>query len=354
MNRALRRYIIAMLGLVAATATGSPRSYAQSPASPARIAAQGLYEQAEVAMKARDFAGACPKLEEVVRLVPEGVGAKLMLAACYEADGRLASAWSTYLLAEATAVEVQRPDRQKLARERADALQPQLARLQIAVANGVQGLSGLVITCDGVSIARTQWGEPIPVDRGQHVITARADGRSSWEARVDAATDGATVRVDVDEMPEMPAARAPEEQTAAKRAPALAPARRRQAATGPWVADGGPFAGSWGPQRTTGAVAAIAGMAGLGVGIVAGSVAIAQRDASNSSGHCGEANQCDAEGTALRAASLDAGNVASAAFVGGALSLAGGITLFLAAPDLGRPGAQVTVGLQRLELHATW
>lgn len=39
----------------------------------------------------------------MTRLVPEGLGAKLTLAECYESQGKLASAWTQYTVVESMA-----------------------------------------------------------------------------------------------------------------------------------------------------------------------------------------------------------------------------------------------------------
>src|SRR5690606_41548923 len=122
------------------------------------------------ARKAGDFTAACPKVERVVRLAPGGGGGRVALASCYEADGRLASAWSAYLLAGATAARMGQPQRQRLARARAEALRPRLARLSLVIPDAVRALPGLTITCDEVPIVAAQWDAPFPVDRGAHRI----------------------------------------------------------------------------------------------------------------------------------------------------------------------------------------
>src|SRR5262245_23067358 len=75
---------------------------AQGPTNEAL--AQGLYADATAAMLKKDFVTACPKLEEVTRLVPDGIGGWATLGQCYESAGKLASAWSAYSTAEAVAV----------------------------------------------------------------------------------------------------------------------------------------------------------------------------------------------------------------------------------------------------------
>src|SRR5690242_15851378 len=83
----------------AVIALGAPAS-AQTVDPQALGAAQAIFDSAQALMASHNYAEACPKLEEVVRLVPSGVGAKVQLAKCYDEAGRLASAWAAYLVAE--------------------------------------------------------------------------------------------------------------------------------------------------------------------------------------------------------------------------------------------------------------
>src|SRR5687767_9621195 len=94
-----------------------------------RQAAQALYERAVELMAQKAYADACPKLEEVTRLVPDGLGAKLTLAECWEGAGKLASAYVAYAQVETLAGRKGDADRQKLASERAAALKPRLAKV---------------------------------------------------------------------------------------------------------------------------------------------------------------------------------------------------------------------------------
>ena len=121
------------------------------------LAAQALYEQATAEMDAKSYPSACRKLEEVTRLVPEGLGAKLTLGECYEALGKLASAWSQYTFVEAMAPKVGQAERAQRAAERAAALKPRLATMTIDVPGEARAITGLVITRDGVSVGEGQW-----------------------------------------------------------------------------------------------------------------------------------------------------------------------------------------------------
>ncbi|MGK4008183.1 hypothetical protein WMF31_36535 [Sorangium sp. So ce1036] len=329
-------------------------------------------------IEAGQYTSACSKLEEVVRLVPDGVGAQLTLAECYEISGRLASAWSAYLLAESSAAREQQSRRRRLARKSADALRPRLAQMVLDVPRAVTGLPGITITCDGTPVLPGRWGEPFPVDRGEHVIVARADGRVSWEEKVVVPSDGVTVRATVGTMPPAAEPAVKEKASGATKPPpppvmkkgsgtakplsvkasmdaeaAKAPTPRGAAAH-PTRADGdGWFGGAWGFQKKLAAVAGGMGAMSIGIGIGASVVAVTKRDESHA--YCRDGDLCDAKGIALRAGSRTAADLAAGALIAGALSLAGGVTLFATAPDAGRgANVRVAVGAARLDAHVAW
>ncbi|MFS8065947.1 MAG: hypothetical protein ACMG6S_06210 [Byssovorax sp.] len=166
-------------------------AHAQSEGGAPTSAATTLWEQALEAMHNQDFASACPKIEEVVRLRPDGLGAKLKLAECYEGAGRLASAWALYALVEPLAEKANQPDRQKTAHDRVEALKPKLAMLSIAVPDAVRVLPGLKITCDDQVVAPAQWGVPLPMNKGRHVIVVTATGMVRGEQAAVIEADGA-------------------------------------------------------------------------------------------------------------------------------------------------------------------
>src|SRR5262245_58809354 len=75
-----------------------PPAAAQQVSPQQRAAAQALFQAARASMDKKDYVTACPKLEEVTRILPDGVGGQFTLAQCYEESGRLASAWRAYLV----------------------------------------------------------------------------------------------------------------------------------------------------------------------------------------------------------------------------------------------------------------
>lgn len=178
---------LAVGALLVATISPPLLRDAQAQSSPENLAkAQVLYDEAVTAMEVKDFIIACPKLEEVIRLVPEGVGAKLTVAECYEGAGRLASAWSSYIAAEAAAAVAGQTQRQQKAAARAAALEPRLALLSIKVPADVAAIEGLTIRQDGKAVPANMWGVNVPVDPGTRIVGVSAPGHTSWSSKVTA------------------------------------------------------------------------------------------------------------------------------------------------------------------------
>lgn len=302
---------------------------AQAVAPETALAAQALYDQATAEMDEKRYASACPKLEEVTRLVPEGLGAKLTLGECYEALGKLASAWSQYALIEAIAPKVGQMERAQKAADRAATLKPRLATLTIDVPGEARAIPGLGITCDGVPVGEGQWGTPLPVDAGAHEVLVTAPGRKPWRGQVEIVADGASVSLAVKPLELAPAARAKPVSV-----------RPGAALERPW-------------QRPVGLVAMGVGVAGVGVGAVLGGLAIAKNGDSND-GHCDAADRCDPEGVALRHDAVGMGNASTVATIAGGVLLGGGAVLFFTAPSSGaapeRVGAKAGRWRARVEI----
>src|SRR5258708_17552643 len=87
-----------------------------------RATAQALFDQAKQLATSGKYADACPKFEESERLDP-GIGTQFQLASCYEHVGRIASAWTLFLDVASAARGMKQPEREKVARERAAALE---------------------------------------------------------------------------------------------------------------------------------------------------------------------------------------------------------------------------------------
>ncbi|WP_437600960.1 hypothetical protein [Sorangium sp. So ce590] len=290
-------------------------------------AAQSLFEQAVEEMDKKQYASACPKLEQTTQMLPEALGAKETLARCYEAQGRLASAWAQHGLVEALASRAGQTQRAAAAGRKAAALKPKLATLTVELPDAVRGLSGLSIASDGLALGAAVWGTALAVDKGEHVIEAKAPGYRPWSNKVVIGEDGAHARVEVpmletleeEEEAAPPPAPAPVTSVSVP-PPALAPAPAPAPAARPW-------------QRPVGIAAIVAGGAGLGATGVLAALAVGKKNASNQDGHCDALNTCDETGLDLRAQARRFGNGATAALVVGSVLAAGGVVLLVTAPS---------------------
>jgi hypothetical protein len=301
------RKALRVFSLIASLAALAGPARAGNPED--KAAADALYDQGKKLMASGQFAAACPKLAESQRLDP-GVGTLLTLGDCYDRVGRKASAWTTFREAAALAKTRGQAGREKLARSRAAALEPRLSKLVIDVPAD-SDVAGITIQRNDEPVGKALWGTPLPIDAGQHTVRATAPGRKPWTLTVRAERDGQLVTVSVPLL-------APE--AAAAPAPAPPP---RPPDTRPDVRPGG-------TQRALGFTAGGVGLAGIGVGVAFGFLALSKHDEAqaNCAPTCaaggGDAIQADAQKLALGS---------TIGFTAGGLLVAGGVVLLLTAPS---------------------
>ena len=181
--------LVAAGWLAVASASGAD----PDPATTNPALAEALFREGKQLAGAGDFAQACPKQADSQRLDPGG-GTVLALAHCYEAQGRVASAWAAFNDAIAFAQRDGRADRETEARSRLAAIEPRLCWIELAVA---APLPDLELRHDGQLVPRSAWASRLPVDPGTHRFEARAAGRTPWSISVQAVEEGATVAVRV-------------------------------------------------------------------------------------------------------------------------------------------------------------
>lgn len=330
-----------------------PSAWAEpSPAD--RAAAQVLFDEGRSLMAAQHYAEACPKLEESARLV-RGIGAQFNLADCYEKQGKTASAWAGFLAAAAAARAAGQPEREQAARARASALESRLAKVKVEVPPELARRPGLLIKRDGDLVGTSQWGLPIPVDPGEHTVTATLAGYVPW-SRTTAVVAGQLLSVPVPELTTEPAA-GPSPMPSASAAPAalpVAPPPAAQAPTQPSSTELRPatqitpappdaqFARSrGGVQRNIGRGVALSGVVGLGVGTVLGLRAISKKNAADP--NCNSSNKCTQDGLDLRDQAVHAGNQSTVAFIAGGALMAVGAVVYFTAPKAKSPSAMLRV-----------
>jgi hypothetical protein len=145
--------------------------------------AETLYQQGRQLLAQGKMSEACPKFAESHRLAP-ATGALLNLAFCHEAEQKLATAWLEYSEGMARARRDRRQDRVQFAEQRLAAIEPKLSHLTLVTDPGADGVAELEIRVDGIALGNAARGAPIPLNRGEHIVEARAPARAPWSERV--------------------------------------------------------------------------------------------------------------------------------------------------------------------------
>lgn len=192
-------------------------------------AAQALFDEGRQFLAEGRLADACPKFEESQRLDP-GLGTQFHLADCWQRMGRKASAWALFGEVATAARARGQTTRARVARDRAEALAPWVAKLAITPRDA-STVPGFTLLRDGAEVERTAWGSPVPVDPGTHLIAAMAPGKQPWIFEVDVAPTQTIVTVDVPPLTDV-AAPPPPPLPVARLAPAPAPLPVRRARLG--------------------------------------------------------------------------------------------------------------------------
>ncbi len=296
--------------------------------------ADALFNAAKALLEGGQYADACAKFAESNRLVP-GLGITLYLADCYERIGRLASAWSEFRSAEGLARE-RNDKRAEVARARAQAIEPKLNRLTIAVGPTVPR-TGLQVLLDGASIPPEEWGLAMALDPGDRVVVVMAPGHTPRTISTRLGPDNPTAVVRIDSLDETAAAAPASREVAppaASPTPTPPPAPSPPAAVAPEPAPERAASYTDDPgatRRWIGIGVGAAGVIGLGVGTVLGLNAKSKLNQSNN-GPCGANDQCNSTGLALRQDASSAATGLTVAFVLGGVAVAAGLVLYLTAP----------------------
>ncbi len=292
------------------------------------VAAQALFDEAKQMMVEGRYTAACPKFAESQQADP-GLGTQFHLADCWQHVGRMASAWALFRDVESQAHARGEMGRERVAHDRAAALEPFLPRLVIQPHAG-DATPGLSIRRDGVEIGREQWGAAVPIDPGTHAIAVYVSGKQPWGTAVEVPMDGKTVTVDVPAVATLPNA---------VPIAAASPSRPGTAPGSPGVASMMPETPSspettvvenrGGVQRGIGWVLVGAGAVGIGSAAYFTTQWLSYRNQADP--HCA-GNLCDPVGTQLRDNGTTQGHAAIIAGGGGALALIVGVVLVATAP----------------------
>ena len=248
------------------------------------------------------YAEACPKLVEVTRRAPEGVGAKLTLGDCYEGAGKFASALVAFEDARVAAARSGQTERVEKAREKIRALEKRVAHGRIHVPMGTASDGTTVVRLDGAVVPESRWASLHPIDAGEHLVEVSTPHRPTYRDTFSVSREGELHVTEVSFAKGQP----PEQVSRSK-----GPAR-------PW-------------QVPTGLAFTVAGAATAGAGFALGGLALSKKSASQD--ECTSALVCTQRGMDLRAQGRNFANAATGLLVLGASSTAAGIVLIATSPS---------------------
>ncbi len=309
-------------------------------------AAQALFDSAKKHMVEGNYTQACHEFEDSQNH-DAGLGTQFQLANCWQHLGRTASAWSLFREVESGAHAIGQNGRERVAHDRAAALEPRLSKIAFSLPDDMALASAadpesLEIRRDGIPIGREALRQPVPVDPGEQQLVVVARGKRPWQTTVSVPADGKTITVRVPSLTELAsvaatAAAAPHAAGVAPAAdqPKAPPPAPRPPARGVASVMPGSFAeepiveNRGGVQRAVGWFFAGAGVVGLGAGGYFGGKWISDRDRSDS--HCG-GGSCDATGTQLRSDARTMGTDAIVSASAGAGAVLLGVALVVTAP----------------------
>jgi hypothetical protein len=303
---------ISWAGLVLAVALSAA---GQARADGSQAAAQALFEEGRKLMAEAKYGEACPKFADSQKLDP-APGTLLNLAKCYEKNGQTASAWVTFMDAEAVCKKTGHPDWAGMARDRAAAITPKLVRLTINV-TPTSEVEGLQLSRDGTPLAKSEWNMPIPVDPGPHTVEATAPGTHKWttSVNVDPTGTGSVVTIpqlEVERQVPVPPPPPPPNPTPPPPPP---------------QAEGSSGSG----MRIAGFVVGGVGVVGLAFGATFGFLAKSKNDQALQ--NCRTSMYCTQTGLNLTSDAKTSATLSDVFFIGGGVLAATGVVLVIVAPS---------------------
>jgi tetratricopeptide (TPR) repeat protein len=154
--------------------------------------AETLFAQGRELLEKGSFAEACPKLARSEQLAP-AVGTLLNLAYCYEQLGRMRSAMDSYGEAEVLAKSSGDAKKATFARDRFVAVEKSAIKVVVRVVP--PEAPGMEVVRNGQPVPKSDWGQMIPIDPDEIVVSASAPKHESWKTVVMARGPGAIVTV---------------------------------------------------------------------------------------------------------------------------------------------------------------
>jgi hypothetical protein len=285
----------------------APAAHAE-PTANQRATAEALFRKAAELMDAQKFSEACEKFQASQELDPT-LGTMLYLADCYDRAGRTASAWALFQTASQKARLAGQPDRERIAKQRADDLEARLSLLDVKV-DAKRQIPGLEVSVGGTAVSAASFNTELPFDPGPTRVEARAPGRKPWSTTLTLAVGPAKQAVVIPELGVLPRAAAPLE--------SKAPVERDRGSSS---------------QATLGVVTGVVGLVTLGIAGYFGYRAYDLNRSSKAQCRAEDRNACTPAGVTLRDDARTAGTLSTVTATSGALLVAGGFVILLTAPS---------------------
>jgi hypothetical protein len=286
-----------------------------------KAAAEALFQEGAKFYADGELAKACTKFE-ASHALDSTLGTTLRLADCYDRLGKTASAWAAFQGASEMAAAQEQPEREEIARERAEDLRARLSYVTVEVDAATRDLAGVSVKLNGAPISPGTWGSPLPVNPGKQVFTASAPGYEAWSSEISISDSAGSRTINV---------------------PGLIPSELDQRLATTQVQDETlttadqdepkPTKSAGSTQRTLGYIGGGLGLAALGVG---GYFTYRAYDLNDRSmDHClaGETTACTEQGASLRKDARQQGTLATIASAAGLALVGVAAVLLLTAPD---------------------
>ncbi len=283
-------------------------AFAAGPSAADKKAADALFQEGRQHVEAGDYAIGCQKFAASYKLDPAS-STLLNLADCHQQAGQTATAYERFQEALALAKKLGRADREKVARERLEALEPKLTKVELKILEKGE----ITLTRDGVPMSREEASKPVRVDPGPHTFFVTANGKKPFSSTVSATDEGKTYTITVPVLPnegDEPIPAAGVSAGAGKKAEPKA----EEPSNG---------------RRTAGIVLGSVGLVMAGVGAYFGVRTFSSWSTSQS--HCNE-KDCDREGVDAASDAKTSGFISTIGLAAGGAVFATGLVLFLTAP----------------------
>lgn len=293
-----------------------------------QAAADALFDSARAAMAKGAFAAACEQFRASDKLDP-AVGTELNLADCEEQRGHLASAWELYRTVAEKLPETD--ERLPFARARVASLAARLPRLTLELAPGAP--KDCTVRDGQVELGSAVFGIALPVEPGAHELIVSAPGFGSRAFQVQLGEGQAQTLIVSPGNPRGVA-------------PAANPTPPPPAAVEP-----GPVSHS----RLGFALGGV-GVAGLGLGAVAGLIVLGKQHTVND--ECHPDKSCTSAGVAAASSGHTWQVASNVGWVVGAAALGAGAYLLLTSGPSAKPNTSLslssTVAGARVSLNRSW